>query len=151
MQTGRRKLELVRRLGEVKHNGRVYRLDRERVAGTKIEYNSIKLYNATGRFIKRFCIEPEISADVAQVLSGATIGIVDALYEAEVNAWLSLARYKFQMFGYHAAIWVHLNRLSGLKLPNPWKKLVGVAKKEVGSEKFCRQHPELFSDVEVKR
>jgi hypothetical protein len=44
---------------------------------------------------------------------------------AELKAWESLARYKFQMFGYWAAIWVHQNRLmariTGAKsLPNPW-------------------------------
>ena len=72
--------------------------------------------------------------------------IKDALYEAEVKAWEALSRYKFWMFGYWSAIWVHLNKLSGEKRPNPWKKLVGIAKKETGSEKFCRQHPALFHD-----
>ena len=48
----------------------------------------------------------------------------EALNEAEKKAWDSLARYKFQMFGYWASIWVHLNRISGLKRPNPWKDLV---------------------------
>lgn len=32
------------------------------------------------------------------------------LDEAEAKAWDSLSRYKFQMFGYWAGIWVHLNR-----------------------------------------
>ncbi|HLH92044.1 MAG TPA: hypothetical protein VKX28_26730 [Xanthobacteraceae bacterium] len=49
---------------------------------------------------------------------------------AERKAWDALARYKFQMFGYWAAIWVHLNRVGGFKRPNPWKKLVHAARKE---------------------
>lgn len=52
---------------------------------------------------------------------------------AERKAWDSLARYKFQMFGYWAAIWVHQNRLVSRLLqvkprPNPWKGLVELAK-----------------------
>lgn len=47
---------------------------------------------------------------------------------AEVKAWDALARYKFQMFGYWAAIWVHLNRIGGFKRPNPWAGLVGTAR-----------------------
>ncbi|MNE18065.1 hypothetical protein D3C87_1991990 [compost metagenome] len=43
---------------------------------------------------------------------------------AEAKAWDSLARYKFQMFGYWAAIWVHLNRIGGFKRANPWTGLV---------------------------
>jgi len=48
--------------------------------------------------------------------------------EAEFKAWDSLARYKFQMFGYWSAIWVHLNKLGGFKNPNPWSDLVNTAK-----------------------
>lgn len=47
-----------------------------------------------------------------------------ALQEAEFKAWDSLSRYKFQMFGYWAGVWVHLNRISGQRLPNPWGELV---------------------------
>lgn len=72
--------------------------------------------------------------------------IEEALLEAEVKAWEALAKYKFIMFGYQAAIWVHLNRLTGIKRPNPFKHLVGVAKKEVGSEKLTRRFPHLFTD-----
>jgi hypothetical protein len=46
------------------------------------------------------------------------------LDEAERKALDSLGRYKFQMFGYWAAIWVHLNRLGGFGLPNPFSTLV---------------------------
>lgn len=50
------------------------------------------------------------------------------LAEAETKAWDALARYKFQMFGYWAAIWVHLNRVGGFKLPSPFKAAVVLAK-----------------------
>ena len=57
--------------------------------------------------------------------------LIAELDEAEQKAWDALARYKFWMFGYWAAIWVHLNRLSGQKRPNPWKGLVELARKAV--------------------
>jgi hypothetical protein len=49
---------------------------------------------------------------------------------AERRAWDALSRYKFQMFGYWAAIWVHLNRVGGFKKPNPWKSVVLAARRE---------------------
>lgn len=51
-----------------------------------------------------------------------------ALDEAEVKAWESLGRYKFQMFGYWAAWWVKLNKLGQFKRPNPWSGLVQTAR-----------------------
>ncbi|MEW6104777.1 MAG: hypothetical protein AB1563_00195 [Bacillota bacterium] len=54
--------------------------------------------------------------------------LVAELDEAERKAWNSLARYKFQMFGYWAAVWVHLNRVSGENRPNPWRDLVLAAR-----------------------
>lgn len=51
-----------------------------------------------------------------------------ALELAEWKAWDSLQRYKFLMFGYHAAQWVIINRLGGFKRKNPFKKLVTLAK-----------------------
>lgn len=56
------------------------------------------------------------------------------LQEAERKAWDSLARYKFMMFGYWAAIWVHLNRMSETKRPNPFASLVKVARKHIERE-----------------
>ena len=50
------------------------------------------------------------------------------LDEAEKRAFVSLAGYKFQMFGYWAAIWVHLNRIGGFGKPSPFKALVDEAK-----------------------
>jgi hypothetical protein len=57
-----------------------------------------------------------------------TTRLLEELNEAEQKAWESLARYKFQMFGYWAAIWVHLNRIGGFKRPNPFKTLVKEAR-----------------------
>ena len=50
------------------------------------------------------------------------------LKEAEHKAWVALGGYKFQMFGYWCAIWVHINKIGGFKEPNPWKDLVKLAK-----------------------
>jgi len=50
------------------------------------------------------------------------------LNEAEQKAWNSLKRYKFQMFGYWAGVWVHLNRIGEFNKPNPFKELVKFAK-----------------------
>lgn len=50
-----------------------------------------------------------------------------ALNEAEDKAWLALAKYKFMMFGYWVAIWVHLNRIGEFNKPNPFKPLVDLA------------------------
>jgi len=50
--------------------------------------------------------------------------LIKELDVAEHKAWDALSRYKFQMFGYWAAIWVHLNRISKAKRPNPWVELV---------------------------
>ncbi len=50
------------------------------------------------------------------------------LHHAERKAWDALARYKFQMFGYWAAIWVHLNRIGGFRYRNPWRGLVDRAR-----------------------
>lgn len=50
------------------------------------------------------------------------------LDDAEQKAWDALSRYKFQMFGYWASIWTHLNRISNANRPNPWRKLVQLAR-----------------------
>ena len=48
--------------------------------------------------------------------------------EARENALKSLASYKFFMFGYWAAIWIHLNRLLDKPQPNPFRDLVKLAR-----------------------
>jgi len=54
--------------------------------------------------------------------------LIAALDEAEKKAIDALGRYKFAMFGYWAAWWVKLNKLSGAKRPNPFKKFVLAAR-----------------------
>lgn len=49
--------------------------------------------------------------------------------EAKKKAIDALSRYKFQMFGYWAAIWVHLNRVGGFRHPNPFAHFVKEAKR----------------------
>jgi len=48
--------------------------------------------------------------------------------EAYEKAIDSLARYKFMMFGYWAAIWVYLNQVDDNKDPNPFHSLVEKAR-----------------------
>ncbi|GAI70273.1 unnamed protein product [marine sediment metagenome] len=48
--------------------------------------------------------------------------------EAYKKAIDSLARYKFMMFGYWAAIWVYLNQIDAEKENNPFKGLVEKAR-----------------------
>lgn len=59
------------------------------------------------------------------------MNFIEAKQEAITKAFDSLARYKFMMFGYWAAIWVHLNHLDTNKEPNPFKGLVTQAKGKV--------------------
>jgi len=63
------------------------------------------------------------------------------LDEAEAKAWDALGRYKFQMFGYWAAIWVHLNRISGAGRPNPWTVLVSSARRTSLSRGWATVEP----------
>jgi hypothetical protein len=59
------------------------------------------------------------------------------LDEAEAKAWESLARYKFQMYGYWVGVWVHLNRIAGGKRPNPWRGLVDIARRQKRETSDC--------------
>ena len=68
----------------------------------------------------------------------AEAGLLPALDEAEQKAWQALARYKFQMFGYWVSIWVHLNRLSGLRRPNPFTVAVALAQAKIKSRETHR-------------
>ena len=51
-----------------------------------------------------------------------------AMADEECKAWKALAGYKFWMFGYHSSKWVSYNKLGGFKEPNPWGRLVKLAK-----------------------
>jgi hypothetical protein len=48
--------------------------------------------------------------------------------EAKTKAITNLGRYKFMNFGYWAAVWVHLNQLSGKKDPSPFRDFVDHAR-----------------------
>lgn len=48
--------------------------------------------------------------------------------QAKIKALDSLSRYKFIMFGYHAALWVTLNKLEGSPDHNPFSALVNLAR-----------------------
>jgi hypothetical protein len=54
--------------------------------------------------------------------------IVQEIYEAESKAWDALSKGQFNKFAFHASMWVELNRISGLNKPNPWSKLISMAK-----------------------
>lgn len=58
----------------------------------------------------------------------AKITIKEAKTQAKQKALDSLAKYKFQMFGYHAALWTTLNRLDDNLEPNPFSSLVTLAR-----------------------
>jgi len=76
--------------------------------------------------------QPEYITEALALLRGepetVEASVLRELDIAEVKAWDALSRYKFQMFGYWAAIWVHLNRISGQKRPNPFAELVKAAR-----------------------
>lgn len=57
------------------------------------------------------------------------LDIHQAKLEAAHKAVDSLSRYKFIMFGYHAALWVSLNRLDATKDHNPFIPLVHLARR----------------------
>ena len=59
--------------------------------------------------------------------------LLEEMEHAERKAWDALSRYKFQMFGYWAAIWVHLNRIGRARRPNPWSATVHLARRQVSS------------------
>ena len=56
--------------------------------------------------------------------------------EARVKAITNLGRYKFMNFGYWAAVWIHLNQLSGKKTPSPFKDFVDLARQKMTYEKY---------------
>lgn len=71
----------------------------------------------------------EAPADVEKA-DGMSTALEHELDVAERKAWDALSRYKFQMFGYWAAIWVHLNRIGNFGRSNPFKELVVRAKEK---------------------
>lgn len=76
----------------------------------------------------------KFKADLDRIESLLASKIIEERRQAEAKAWDALSRYKFQMFGYWAAIWVHLNRLAVEQQPNPWKELVDLARNKQALE-----------------
>lgn len=64
---GKYKVELLETLGEVEFNGRKYQYVREKVENGE-EYFAWRLYNARGKFIKRFLIDPWATGEMAQLM-----------------------------------------------------------------------------------
>ncbi len=56
--------------------------------------------------------------------------VMKARAEAKVKAWDSLARYKFEMFGYWASSWVKYNQALPklLRVGSPFKRAVDLAR-----------------------
>lgn len=65
--------------------------------------------------------------------------ITELKQEAYEKAIDSLARYKFMMFGYWAAIWVYLNQIDTEKENNPFKGLVRKARQIQHSEENAKK------------
>lgn len=62
-------------------------------------------------------------------------GLGPALDEAEGKAWDALARYKFQMFGHWASVWVHLNRVGKAGRRNPFAGVVKLGREQARAMK----------------
>jgi len=85
--------------------------------------------------------DPDDTVEI-EVVSKATIdrdvddafdcldNVMKARAEAKVKAWDSLARYKFEMFGYWASSWVKFNQVlpRGLRVGSPFKRAVDLAR-----------------------
>ena len=76
-------------------------------------------------------IMPHSISRILSILPQTLAGHID---QAEMKAIDSLARYKFQGFGYWAGIWVHLNQIEGKKRPSPFTDLVKLARSIRGNQ-----------------
>ena len=65
---GKHELTALEAMGEVKHNGRTYRLVRVQTEAGE-EYLAWRLYNKDGRFIKQFLMEPEVCGKAAVLMN----------------------------------------------------------------------------------
>lgn len=57
--------------------------------------------------------------------------IFNELRAKEIVAWDALSKYKFIMFGYHAAVWVTLNRIHHCRQKNPFLDAVKLARVKI--------------------
>jgi len=65
---GKYRLEVLKTVGEVRYNGRTYRLVKVKTHDGLI-YWSLRLYNSKGKFIKQLLFEPEIREKITNLLS----------------------------------------------------------------------------------
>ena len=127
---GLHKLQVLREISVVPHNGRTYKLV-EVQTNEGQRYLCIRLYNNKGKFIKQLLLDQEVAGDIGQALSNVGsnhLSLAELKRQAVRKALNSLARYKFMMFGYWSAIWVYLNQIDIQKEANPFKKLVQKAR-----------------------
>lgn len=68
---GKYRLTVLERLGTVQHNGRTYSLVKV-LTNAGLEYLSLRLYNASGKFIKQLLIEPELAPAIAKLFEEAS-------------------------------------------------------------------------------
>lgn len=64
---GKYRLQVLKEAGEVKYNGRKYKLVKVKTHDELI-YWSLRLYNSHGKFIKQLLFEPEIKLQIANLL-----------------------------------------------------------------------------------
>ena len=127
---GLHKLQVLREILVVPHNGRTYKLV-EVQTNEGQRYLCIRLYDNKGEFIKQLLLDQEVAGDIGQALSNVGsnhLSLAELKRQAVQKALDSLARYKFMMFGYWSAIWVYLNQIDIQKEANPFKKLVQKAR-----------------------
>jgi len=75
-------------------------------------------------------LEPTVELVSVGAADACLTNTLQARDEAEVKAWDSLARYKFEMFGYWASSWVKFNQVlpKSHKAGNPFKRAVDLAR-----------------------
>lgn len=72
-------------VGEVKHEGRTYRVV-DVVTSDGLPYRSIRLYNSHGKFIKQLLVEHEVTMQVAALLGRGSCSVT---YGEEVGQVVS--------------------------------------------------------------
>lgn len=75
--------------------------------------------------------------------------IAKEMNEAEEKALDALGRSKFQMFGYWAAIWVHLNCIGEFNRPNPFKQQVLQAREDSRSGTRKSDNARFLDSIEA--
>jgi hypothetical protein len=69
---GTHRLTVLKEFGQCELNGRKYKVLHVRTHDG-LDYLSLRLYNATGKFIKQLLIEPCLAAQFSKILEGAAL------------------------------------------------------------------------------